>query len=131
MQLKKVKPREVTKITILVKRLICIALILSCPNKNNPFPNLRAQQSKFGKQSKLTDTKTLKLADIESATTKYAIHSSDSAELSFIGNEAKATVKQSSAVFQKTILSKPFTAMPERKSQTKASQITYKNQCPQ
>ena len=28
MQLKKVKPREVTKITILVKRLICIALIL-------------------------------------------------------------------------------------------------------
>ena len=28
MQLKKVKPREVTKATILVKRLICIALIL-------------------------------------------------------------------------------------------------------
>ena len=28
MQFKKVKPREVTKITILVKRLICIALIL-------------------------------------------------------------------------------------------------------
>ena len=53
MQFKKVKPREVTKITILVKRLICIALILSYPNKNNPFPNLRAQQSKFGKQSKI------------------------------------------------------------------------------
>ena len=29
MQLKKVKPREVTKITILVKRLICIALFLT------------------------------------------------------------------------------------------------------
>ena len=29
MQLKRVKPREVTKITILVKRLICIALILN------------------------------------------------------------------------------------------------------
>ena len=52
MQPKKVKPREVTKITILVKRLICIALILSYPHKNNPFPNLRAQQSKFGKHSK-------------------------------------------------------------------------------
>ena len=29
MQQKKVEPREVTKITILVKRLICIALILT------------------------------------------------------------------------------------------------------
>ena len=51
--------------------------------------------------AKLTDTKALKPADIESATTKYAIHSSDSAELSFIGNGVKTTVKQSSAVFQK------------------------------
>ncbi len=36
MQLKKLKPREVTKITILVKRLICIALIL----KNKAKPRL-------------------------------------------------------------------------------------------
>ena len=42
--------------------------------------------------AKLTDTKTLKLADIESATTKYAIHSSDSAEISFIGNRVRMTV---------------------------------------
>ena len=47
MQLKKVKPKEVTKITILVKRLICIALILSYPSQTNPFQNLRAKQSKF------------------------------------------------------------------------------------
>ena len=52
MQLKKVKPREVTKITIYVKPLICIALILSYPSQTTPFQNLRAQQSKFGKQSK-------------------------------------------------------------------------------
>ena len=53
MQFKKVKPREVTKITILVKRLICIALILSYPSKSNPFKDLRAKQSKSLKQSKI------------------------------------------------------------------------------
>ena len=47
MQLKKVKPKEGTKITILVKRLICIPLILSYPSQTNPFQNLRAKQSKF------------------------------------------------------------------------------------
>ena len=52
------------------------------------------KQYKFIKHSK-TDrykAKTLKLADIESATTKYAIHSSDSAEISFIGNRVRMTV---------------------------------------
>ena len=56
------------------------------------------KQYKFIKHSKTDIYKTLKLADIESATTKYAIHSSDSAEISFIGNGAKVTVRSDTAV---------------------------------
>ena len=52
MQLKKVKPREVTKITISEKPLICIALILT--NKAHPrlFQICERKQSKFGKHIK-------------------------------------------------------------------------------
>ena len=72
MQQKKVKPREATKTTILVKPLICIALILTNKAKINLFQICERKQSKFGKHNK-TDkykAKTLKPADMESATTK-------------------------------------------------------------
>ena len=93
MQPQKVKPRKITNITILVKRLICIALILT--NKAIlPLFQIREQsRANLENKTKLTDTKTLNLADIESATTKYAIHSSNSAELSFMGNGVKSTVQ--------------------------------------
>ena len=57
MQLKNVGTTDVTLVTIRNDPIICIALILSYPSKTTPFPNLRAQQSKFGKHSKIIKSK--------------------------------------------------------------------------
>ena len=67
MQLKKAKPREVTKITILGKPLICIALILTNKAKPRLFQICERSRANLENTTKLTDTKTLKLADFISA----------------------------------------------------------------
>ncbi len=82
MQLKKFGARDVTSVTIYVKPLICIALILTNKAKPPLFQICERSRANLENTAKLTDTKALKLADIESTTTKYAIHSSVSAELS-------------------------------------------------